>query len=193
MHAGVIPPTTFGVVFVVQSVRPGSTRSGANARWKSSPVLRPLVSRIGWSTSRVVPGHVVDSSTTSWPLRSTFARSRAALSTIERSGSRWRESGVGTAMTIASQSGDLGVVGRRAELPAGDERRETLRGDVLDVALAAVQPLDEVGDDIDDEDGRTGLGECHRMRDTDVSRADNGNIVSLAHPAARLATTRSAA
>ena len=32
VQAGVSPPTTFGVVFVVQSVRPGSTRSGDIAR-----------------------------------------------------------------------------------------------------------------------------------------------------------------
>ena len=36
-----MPPTTFGVVFVVQSSRPGSTRSGDIARWKSSPAFSP--------------------------------------------------------------------------------------------------------------------------------------------------------
>ena len=57
VQAGVRPPTTFGVVFVVQSVRPGSTRSGDIARWKSSPASSPLPSsRIGFTISRVVPG-----------------------------------------------------------------------------------------------------------------------------------------
>ena len=32
VHSGVTPPSTFGVVFVVQSSRPGSTRSGDMAR-----------------------------------------------------------------------------------------------------------------------------------------------------------------
>ncbi len=105
MHSGVIPPTTFGVVFVVQSSRPGSTRSGDIARKKPSPTFRPEpCSRIGCSTSRVVPGHVVDSSTTVCPARSTSATPRVAASTIERSGSRCCESGVGSAMRIASAS-----------------------------------------------------------------------------------------
>ena len=37
-----MPPTTFGVVFVVQSSRPGSIRSGEKARKKSLPTSRPL-------------------------------------------------------------------------------------------------------------------------------------------------------
>ena len=89
--------------------------------------------------------------------------------------------------------GDLGVVGRRAELSAVDERREALGGDVLDVALAAVQLLDELGHDVDDEDGAARLGERRGVRDSDVSGADYGNVKRLAHAAARLATTRSAA
>ena len=107
---------------------------------------------------------------------------RAAASTIERSGSRFRLA-----------FGDLGVVGRRAELSAGDERLETLRGDILDVALAAVQLRDELGYDVDDEDGAARLGERRGVRDPDVPRADYGNVKRLAHRAARLATTRSAA
>ena len=103
VHSGVIPPSTFGVVFVVQSSRPGSTRSGDIARWKPSPAFRPdPFSSRGNSTSRVVPGHVVDSSTTTWPACSTAAMSLVAASTIERSGSRCRESGVGSAIRIAS-------------------------------------------------------------------------------------------
>jgi hypothetical protein len=100
-----MPPRIFGVVFVVQSSRPGSTRSGDIARKKSLPARRPEpCSRIGSSTSRVVPGQVVDSSTTTWPGWSTAAIPRVADSTIERSGSRWRESGVGSAIRIASAS-----------------------------------------------------------------------------------------
>ena len=64
VQAGVIPPTTFGTVLVVQSVRPGSTRSGEKARKKSSPQTSPVASNTGRISSRVVPGYVVDSSTT---------------------------------------------------------------------------------------------------------------------------------
>ena len=100
-----MPPTTFGTVLVVQSVRPGSTRSGENARWKSFPASRPdSRSRIGSTSPRVVPGYVVDSSTTSWPARSRLPISAAASRTIDRSGSRCLESGVGSAMRIASTS-----------------------------------------------------------------------------------------
>jgi hypothetical protein len=56
VHSGVRPPITFGVVRVVQSTRPGSTRSGENARWKSRPARRPVRSSTGATSSRVVPG-----------------------------------------------------------------------------------------------------------------------------------------
>ena len=100
-----MPPTTLGVVLVVQSSRPGSTRSGEKARWKSSPALSPEPSSSsGWTRSRVVPGQVVDSRTTSCPFWSRVAIWRVADSTIVRSGSRCLESGVGSAMRIASTS-----------------------------------------------------------------------------------------
>ncbi len=50
------PPITFGVLRSVKSVRPGSTRSGENARWKSLPAARPHSSSSGATRSRVVPG-----------------------------------------------------------------------------------------------------------------------------------------
>ena len=40
-QAGVIPPTTFGVFRVVQSSRPGSTRSGEKQMKTSSPTFSP--------------------------------------------------------------------------------------------------------------------------------------------------------
>ena len=56
-EASSTPPTIFGVVFVVNSRLPGSTRSGENARWKSAPAFRPLpLSSSGCRISRVVPG-----------------------------------------------------------------------------------------------------------------------------------------
>ena len=84
-----IPPTTFVTFFVVQSSRPGSTPLGEKARWKSVPALSPLpASRRGCTCSRVVPGYVVDSSTTSWPFWSRVAICSAAETRILKSGSR---------------------------------------------------------------------------------------------------------
>ena len=103
-QAGVSPPTTFGVVLTVKSVRPGSIRSGDIARWKSTPARRPLCSSTGASSSRVVPGYVVDSSTTSWSRCRCGAMAAAAAAMIETSGSRFSESGVGTQIRIARTS-----------------------------------------------------------------------------------------
>ena len=49
-------PTTFGVVRIVWSVRPGSMRSGEKATKKSRSAASPDSSSIGTSRSRVVPG-----------------------------------------------------------------------------------------------------------------------------------------
>ena len=54
LNAGV--PITFGVLTVVQSFRPGSTRSGLNARKKSAPTLSPVLSKAESRISLVVPG-----------------------------------------------------------------------------------------------------------------------------------------
>ena len=55
-QVSVIPPTTFGVLCVFHLPLPGSTRSGENARKKSSPTLRPVSTSAGSISSRVVPG-----------------------------------------------------------------------------------------------------------------------------------------
>ena len=65
VEAGSTPPTIFGMVLVVKARRPGSSRSGENASQKSCGHRRPLASRIGFTSSSVVPGYVVDSRTTS--------------------------------------------------------------------------------------------------------------------------------
>ena len=83
---------------------PGSIRSGEKARKKSSPAAMPRASKRGSSTSCVVPGYVVDSSTTSWPGRMMAATASAALTMKEMSGSFDLPSGVGTQMMMASQS-----------------------------------------------------------------------------------------
>ena len=51
-----MPPTTLGVFRMPYVGLPGSTRSGENARRTSSPTRRPARSRMGATTSRVVPG-----------------------------------------------------------------------------------------------------------------------------------------
>jgi hypothetical protein len=67
-HSSVTPETSFGVFLIVQVLLPGSTRSGAYPRKKSFPTVPPdRSSRIGRTTSSVVPGCVVDWSTTSMP------------------------------------------------------------------------------------------------------------------------------
>ena len=50
------PPTTFGTLRVLNVGLPGSTRSGENARKKSTPAVRPPASSIGLTSSSVVPG-----------------------------------------------------------------------------------------------------------------------------------------
>jgi len=92
------------MVFVVKSLRPGSSRSGENARRNSFEHLSPLSSRIARTSVSVVPGYVVDSRTTSCPYRSRFAISRAVEWMYELSGSRCGPSGVGTQMRIASHA-----------------------------------------------------------------------------------------
>ena len=81
---------------------PGRRAPGENASAKSLPASSPDSSSSGTRWSRVVPGKVVDSSTTSWPFAITPASVRAAPSSGPRSGSRFRFSGVGTQTRIAS-------------------------------------------------------------------------------------------
>jgi hypothetical protein len=52
----VTPPTTFGIVRHENAGFPGSSRSGLNAKKKSFPARNPDCSRIGLSSSSVVPG-----------------------------------------------------------------------------------------------------------------------------------------
>ena len=104
MLSGPWPPTTFGMLRVVNCALPGSTRSGENARKKSRPAASPFSSSMGWTTSSVVPGYVVDSRMTSCPLRIVAAQASTALTTYERSGSFVFRSGVGTQMSMTSMS-----------------------------------------------------------------------------------------
>ena len=64
----------------------------------------PDPTKRGSSTSSVVPGYVVDSSTTSCPGRRMRATSAAAATMCVMSGSLDLESGVGTQITMTSAS-----------------------------------------------------------------------------------------
>ena len=98
------PPTTFGVFRIVKSVRPGSIRSGDIARWKSVARRQPGRLEDRSEQAEVVPGYVVDSSTTTWPGRRRSAMLAAADRMYDVSGSRFCVSGVGTQMMIAPTS-----------------------------------------------------------------------------------------
>ena len=92
-----------------------------------------------------------------------------------RSGSRWAESGVGSATRIASTPLQLVVVGGRAQQAGVDVLLQLLGRDVLDVALAAVQLRDAVGLDVHEHDGVARVGEDVCERDADVAGSDDGD------------------
>ena len=92
-----------------------------------------------------------------------------------RSGSRWRESGVGSA-TRSRRLAQLVVVGRRGDEACVDERLQHLRRDVLDVALAGVQLRDARGVDVDEQHALAGVGERACERHADVAGADDGDV-----------------
>ncbi len=56
VQSGVSPPTTFGTFLTLNLVFAGSMRSGAKARAKSLPIVRPASSSSGITNSWVVPG-----------------------------------------------------------------------------------------------------------------------------------------
>ena len=112
MHCAVTPPSTFGVFFVNHFALPGSTRSGEKHRKKSLPTDSPFDSKRGSISSRVVPGYVVDSSTTICPGRSRSTIASVAATMYDMSGSFVFPSGVGTQteMTSHSPRRDMSVV-----------------------------------------------------------------------------------
>jgi hypothetical protein len=92
-----------------------------------------------------------------------------AAFTIERSGSRCFESGVGSAIRIASAS-------RSSDRAGVDEALQGLRGHVLDVALAAVQHRRALGVSVDEQHAAARLGEDLSEWDADVAGSDDGNV-----------------
>ena len=57
-----------------------------------------------------------------------------------------------------------------------DVRLQLAGGDVLDVALAAVERVDDLRLDVDEGDGPARVREDLRERDADVPRADDGDV-----------------
>jgi hypothetical protein len=151
-----MPPSTFGVVFVVQSSRPGSTRSGDIARKKPSPAVSPEPCSAA--------GRRLDDREVGLALPREWRRQRD-------------QDRVGLA--------HVGVRGRRTDETLLDERCEPRALDVLDVAFAPVQRVDDVPYDVDDEHPAAGLGKGRRERQADIARADDGDVV--AHDRATLA------
>ena len=72
------------------------------------------------------------------------------------------------------------VVGRRGERAVADEPCEHVARDVLDVALAGVDLRNTFGDDVDEHDRASGLGEHLRERQPDVPGADDADVVRRA-------------
>src|SRR5438093_5614571 len=102
-QSAVRPPTTFGTLRVVYTPLPGSTRSGENARKKSTPARRPPRSSSGCTSSSVVPGYVVDSRTMSMPECRWYAMASTADTMYDMSGSLVFGNGVGTQMLTVSR------------------------------------------------------------------------------------------
>ena len=93
------------------------------------------------------------------------------------SGSRCRESGVGTAITIASAPATCAksVVAEIAAVV--DERLQHLARHVRDVALAAVDRVDDVLEQVDQQHLLAGLGERMGVRHADIAGADHCDVV----------------
>ena len=95
------PPTRRGMDRMGVA-RPGSSRSGAKAKKKSLPNVRPPEDNSGRQTSRVVPGQVVLSKTTRQPGACTRRIISNVCCTYVRLGCRSSSTGVGTHTNIAS-------------------------------------------------------------------------------------------
>src|SRR5581483_9906702 len=72
--------------------------------------------------------------------------------------------------------GDDGEIGRRGNETRVDEPLQVLGGDVADVALAAIDRVDDGLLDVDEHDALSGVGKRLRMRHADVAGADDGDV-----------------
>src|SRR5258708_4860572 len=102
------------------------------------------------------------------------------------SGSRFREGGVGTAVTAGGGGdggqdgggvGDDAEVGGGGDRPCLDERLQDVGGNVRDVALPPVDRSDDLGKQVDEDDLLARLGERVGVRHADVAGADDGDVI----------------
>jgi hypothetical protein len=171
----VTPPTIFGVVFVVQSVRPGSTRVGREGEVEVGPDLEAgrseerqnLLARGPGIRRRLEHDEVAGPEALGDLLRrSEHDRDVGLAVDRERRGKR-HEDGVGVPEGV--------VVGRRHDRPGFDQGPQLLRGHVLDVALAPVERGDPTRVHVHEDRADAGLGEHLGKRDADVAGADDGD------------------
>ncbi len=73
--------------------------------------------------------------------------------------------------------GDAGEIGGGLEISGGEAGGDLRGGHMLDVALAGVDRVGLAGVDIEAEDGGSGTGKLQGKRKTDVSEADDGDIL----------------
>ena len=128
---------------------------------------------MGRTTSRVVPGKVVDSSATSWPLPSAVPTLLAAATTCEMSGSPVFERGRGHADSHRVALAEAGRVGGGGQGAAPDQRRHRASVDVLHMAPSGLDGIDHSIVDIESEDTDAAPGRLHRQRQAYVPQSDD--------------------
>src|SRR6184192_3491885 len=171
MQDAVTPPTTLGMFVRPNRRLPGSMRSGEKARKNSWPTVSPAAAKRGSSTSSVVPGYVVDSSTMSWPARRMRATSSVAATMWEMSGSLDFPSGVGTQMMMASAAVS-------AAIPSATTRRRAVtRGasSSLGTSSTGLTPARMRADAGHSDHGQARLGEGHGQGQADVTEPDDAD------------------
>ena len=117
---------------------PGCSRRRSRGR-RSAP---SRCSRIGTNSSSVVPGYVVDSSTTSAPGRHERRRGRGRRPRCRSGRAAPSRIGVGTVIDGDVEAGAVGGVGRDAVAAGRQRGGHDGRGDVLDEGVAVGEPLD---------------------------------------------------
>jgi hypothetical protein len=149
-------------------------RSGANATWMSSPMVKPRSVSGSASRSCVVPTYVVD-------VRMSVCRARAC-STAEAGGAHGGEVRVEIGVDRRRDGDDHGVGVRqrggvrRQHEPAGVERLGQARAIALEeVDVAGADRVEPALGDIEADDREAGLAKRERRRQADVSEADDGH------------------
>ena len=154
---------------------PGSSRSGENARKKSSPQRSPDSSRIPRTSSSVVPGYVVDSRTTSCPRRSRGWICRTVFDDEAHVRLALRRQRRRDADEQHVRSGQLGEIRGRAEEARGGGRGQPATLEVLDVVAPGAERVDLLGIDVEPDDRDALLGEGQGERQPDVPEAEDAD------------------